>query len=244
MAKPTWFDLKQHNRIVVALDVTRKSDVVWLVEGLRSRVKLYKVGLRLFLSEGWEVIELIRQLDGEVFLDLKFHDIPSQVANACRVAVRSGIKMLTVHASGGVEMMREAARAVETASRNLGIEKPALLAVTVLTSLDDSALNNLGVERKTYEQVVHLAALAMQAGLDGAVCSPLELQPIRQALGEDFLLVTPGIRLKPVIQGDQKRTMTPKKAVEAGADFLVVGRPVIEAADPIAVVDNILEQIS
>lgn len=232
------------SKLIIALDVTKKSDVVRLVEGLRSRVRLFKVGLRLFLSEGKEVIKLIQDLGGEVFLDLKFHDIPSQVANGCRVATKLGVKMLTVHASGGAEMMSEAAKSVTLASEEFRVEKPVLLGVTVLTSLDEAALAGLGIQRKVQDQVVYLATQAKEAGLDGVVCSPLETSLIRQAIGEHFLIVTPGIRLGPSQKKDQKRVMDPKMAFEAGADFLVIGRPVIEAADPIAVVDDILCQIS
>lgn len=233
----------QAGRLIIALDVTAKADVVRLVETLRSRVKLFKVGLRLFLSEGAGVFELIHDLGGQVFLDLKFHDIPSQVANACRQATRLKAKMLTVHVSGGTEMMREAAKATTAAAKELEVERPALLGVTVLTSLDQPALAGLGVGRNVLKQVAHLATLAKEAGLDGVVCSPLEIAAIRQAVGEDFLIVTPGIRLE-AEEGEQKRITGPKTAIEAGADFLVIGRPVIEAPDPIAVVDDILGQIS
>jgi orotidine-5'-phosphate decarboxylase len=216
-------------RIIVALDYPSLVQALELADRLDARQCRVKVGKELFTRAGPAVIEALASRGFEVFLDLKFHDIPNTVANACAAAADLGVWMLNVHAAGGTAMMRAAKAQLEQRS-----PAPLLIAVTVLTSLDNTDLAAIGCPGDTQERVASLASLAMQAGLDGVVCSPREVKELRTRLGGNPVLVTPGIRPSGAASGDQKRTMTPEQALAAGADYLVIGRPITGASDPMA----------
>ena len=215
--------------VIVALDVASLSAALALADQLNPAECRVKVGKELFTRSGPPSVEALTRRGFAVFLDLKFHDIPNTVAGACRAAADLGCWMINVHAGGGSAML-EAARAAVGASPG----RPLLIAVTVLTSLDDAALREVGITEGTAAQVLRLAKLSATAGLDGVVCSPLEIAVLRQKLGSDFALVTPGVRPAAGDRGDQKRIATPAAAVAAGATYLVIGRPITKAADPAA----------
>jgi orotidine-5'-phosphate decarboxylase len=228
------------NRILVALDVDSAAKALALAEALRGTVAGYKIGKQLFTAEGPDVVRALTARGDRVFLDLKFHDIPNTVAGAVRSAMATGAWMVNVHASGGSAMMRAAAQAAHDTAAKSGAARPLVVGVTVLTSMDEAALAEVGTTRRVMEQVVHLARLAKAAGLDGVVASPQEIAAIRAACGPDFHIVTPGIR--PAGQAgtdDQARTLTPRDAVAAGATYLVIGRPITAAADPRAAAEAI-----
>ena len=214
--------------LIVALDVPAPEAVGPIVEELGGSVEFYKIGLELYCAGGNEVVRAVTSRGKRVFLDLKFHDIPRTVERAVAVAANLGVELMTLHASGGRAMIAAAA----TAARNHpAATRPRLLAVTMLTSLADDDLHDLGIARSMSDQVLHLASLAVAAGADGIVCSPQEVGRLAAALPPGTLLVTPGIRPATASLGDQKRVATPAAAVAAGATHLVVGRPIVEAAN-------------
>jgi orotidine-5'-phosphate decarboxylase len=228
------------NPVIVALDVPSASEALALVDALRGTVGAFKIGKQLFTAEGPAIVRQIAERGERVFLDLKFHDIPNTVAGAVGSAVATGAWMVNVHASGGRAMMMAAADAAISTANVLGKEKPLVIGVTVLTSLDDVALAEVGVRNSARDQVVRLALLAKDSGLDGVVASPLEIHDIRQACGDDFLIVTPGIRAASQKgKDDQVRTLSPEEALAAGANYLVIGRPITAAADPRAAATGI-----
>jgi orotidine-5'-phosphate decarboxylase len=231
-------------RLILALDVETVQGAEGLVNLLRGRVGAFKVGIQLFTANGPAVVRAIQEKGEKVFLDLKFHDIPNTVAQAVTQACKLGVFMLNLHASGGSEMMKAAAKAAKNLSPARNSSRPILLAVTVLTSLNESILGEeLSIQRPLREQVVHLAWMAQESGLDGVVASPQEIREIRAACGKDFLIVTPGVRPSWAAAGDQKRIMTPREAIEAGADYIVVGRPILAATDPAVAASRIIEEI-
>ena len=232
------------DRLIVALDVDTEEKAIAIAERLKNDVRLFKIGFELFSSCGPRVVERIRGMGCDVFLDLKFHDIPNTVAKAAAAITKLGVYMFNVHASGGYEMMNKAAEAVKKEAERLGIDRPKILGVTVLTSMDENGLKKIGIDANMKNQVLRLAALAKEAGLDGVVASPVEAKEIREKLGRDFLIVTPGVRPQWAGANDQKRVATPKEAIKDGADFIVVGRPVTEAKDPVRAAQEILKEIT
>ena len=233
------------NKLIVALDVQTTQEARELVELLGPEVGMFKVGSQLFTAAGPEIVRDIVRLGMSVFLDLKFHDIPNTVAAAAVEATRLGVTILNVHAGGGPEMMRRTAAAVSEVAAAEGLLRPSIIAVTVLTSTDEATLNAVGVENTPEEQVIKLARLAAENGMDGLVASPLEVRAIRMAIPQQgFLLVTPGIRPAGTALNDQKRVMSPAATVLAGADYLVVGRPIIAAKDPVAAAKMIQSEIA
>jgi orotidine-5'-phosphate decarboxylase len=221
------------DRLIVALDVDSMEQAKTLVERLAGEVGLFKIGKQLFTHAGPQAVQLIKELGGEIFLDLKFHDIPNTVAKAAIEATRLGVKMFNVHASGSLDMMRTTVKEVERVCRREKVRRPIMLAVTVLTSLNQDDLQRLGVEHKVADQVVRLALLTKEAAMDGVVASPHEVADIRSACGPSFVIVTPGIRPADGNRNDQQRVMTPADALRAGVDYIVVGRPILEAQDPV-----------
>jgi len=233
-------------RLIVALDVETAPEALRLFGELRGEAGMFKVGSQLFTSAGPDLVRRLVAEGARVFLDLKFHDIPNTVAAAAREAVRLGVALFDLHAAGGGEMMRRAAEATAGEAARLGVAKPKLIAVTVLTSMDAAALAESGVAAASVEgQVRRLARLSAACGLDGVVASPHEIAPVRAAVPRaDFLLVTPGVRPAAFAHDDQKRVMTPGEAVRAGADFIVVGRAVLNAPDRARAVEDILEEMA
>ena len=226
--------LQVNEKLIVALDVDNARKALELVDQLREVAGMFKIGSTLFTAAGPQIVKDIITSGSRVFLDLKFHDIPHQVAGAARSAAELGVSMFTVHASGGPEMMKRAAEAVtEVAERN-GTPRAAILAISVLTSVDSEILSQIGVTDSAADSVMRLVKLASAAGMDGVVASPQELTAIRSAITKpEFLVVTPGIRPAET-QDDQRRVATPEAALAAGASYLVVGRPITAAADPLA----------
>jgi orotidine-5'-phosphate decarboxylase len=234
------------NRILVALDVASATEAVALADSLRGLVGGYKIGSQLFTAAGPGVVRALVEQGDRVFLDLKFHDIPNTVAGAVAAATELGVWMLNVHASGGSAMLAAARNAAaETAARRGGAA-PVVIAVTVLTSLDAASLGEIGVAGSPVEQVIRLACLAQEAGLDGVVASPQEVAEIRKACGPGFTIVTPGIRGGAAASGadDQQRTATAQAAIAAGSSYLVVGRPVTAAPDPVEAARSIAREIA
>jgi orotidine-5'-phosphate decarboxylase len=235
--------LSVRERLIVALDLDNLEEVKQLVRLLVPEIGMFKVGKQLFTYAGPQAVRLIQELGGEIFLDLKFHDIPNTVAKAAIEATRLGVKMFNVHASGSLEMMRTTVREVRRICRQEKRRQPIMLAVTVLTSLNQDDLKRLGVGGKVTDQVVRLALLTKEAGMDGVVASPHELAEIRSACGRRFVIVTPGIRSVQAERNDQQRVMTPAGAIAAGVDYIVVGRPILEAQDPVAAARGIVAEM-
>lgn len=229
------------NPIILALDVPDLESARKLIRELAPVIGAFKVGKELFVATGPELIREIRATGASVFLDLKFHDIPNTVAKAVASAVRLDVQMLTVHTSGGHEMLAAAEQAAQQTALQSGREAPLVLGVTVLTSMDNDNLVEIGVSANIGQQVERLAMLAARSGLRGLVCSPLEIAALRQIIPAKMQLVTPGIRLNGSGGGDdQKRTLSPKEAMEAGASWLVIGRPIYQAANPRKAAEEIL----
>ncbi|GIK98498.1 MAG: orotidine 5'-phosphate decarboxylase [Alphaproteobacteria bacterium] len=222
------------SRVFVALDTTSVADAVDRARAMRGAVAGVKLGLEFFSANGPAGVRQVVAEGLPLFLDLKFHDIPNTVAGAVRAVTPLGPFMLNVHAAGGAAMMRAALDASADTAAKVGVRRPRLIAVTVLTSLGDDDLAAIGQQGPAFDQVRRLAALAQEAGLDGVVCSPQEIEPLRRDCGSDFVLVTPGIRPAGAAAGDQKRVMTPAEAVRRGAHYLVIGRPITAAEDPAA----------
>jgi orotidine-5'-phosphate decarboxylase len=232
------------NPIIVALDVPTAEEALRHADLLAPVCGGFKVGSELFTAAGPEIVRRIRGLGAMVFLDLKFHDIPNTVARAVTAAVRLDVQMLTVHTGGGVEMLKAAEQAAQESARQMGHAAPLVLGVTILTSLDSSALSEIGLDPDVNRQVRRLANLANQAGLRGLVCSPREVAELRQTLPASTQLVVPGIRAQAVAGDDQKRTLTPREALALGANWLVIGRPICAAEDPRAAAEKILKEIA
>jgi orotidine-5'-phosphate decarboxylase len=228
------------NKIIFALDVNGLNEIDRFAGLLSGKVGMFKVGKELYTSCGPEAVKTVQRHGGQVFLDLKYHDIPNTVAKAMLEAARLGVQLTNLHALGGAEMMETAATAVR---REFGDQRPRLLAVTILTSSTADTLRRVGIEYPVQDMVVRLAKLAQNTGMDGVVASPLEIDLIRAACGPDFLIVTPGVRPTFAAADDQKRIMTPAEAVAAGADYLVIGRPIAKADDPAAAADLITGEI-
>lgn len=225
-------------KIIVALDYADATSALKLAKQLDPNLCRLKVGKELFTAAGPQLVETLVQMGFGIFLDLKFHDIPNTVAKACEAASRLGVWMLNVHAAGGLMMMQAAREGVTKSGQH-----PLLVAVTVLTSMDQTALNQTGVPGQIEDQVLRLARLTQQAGLDGIVCSAQEASALRNALGNDFYLVTPGIRPANVNHDDQSRVVRPVEALQMGASYLVIGRPVTQAADPLTALNAIYQDI-
>jgi orotidine-5'-phosphate decarboxylase len=230
------------SKIIFALDVPTFAEAQHWASTLAGQVGMFKVGKQLFTAHGPDIVRMVRDSGGEVFLDLKYHDIPNTVAMASLEAARLGAKLINLHALGGYEMM---AKTMETLDRAFtGGDRSRVLAVTILTSSTGETLREVGIEIPVPEMVVRLARLAQRAGIDGVVASPLEVGLIREACGPDFLIVTPGVRPSFAAVDDQKRIMTPGEAVRAGADYLVIGRPISAAKEPLAAVEAIVQEIT
>ncbi len=237
--------MKEHakQRLIFALDVDQFAEAEKWVSRLQENVGLFKIGKQLFTKCGPAVVQMVQERGGQVFLDLKYHDIPNTVAKAAVEACKLGVKMFNVHALGGLDMMRQTVAEVDAYCTAAEIERPTLLAVTILTSSTEETLRGVGIDRPVTEMVTTLARLTKDAGFDGVVASPKEAELIRAACGEDFQIVTPGVRPSFAAMDDQKRVTTPAEAIAAGATALVIGRPISAAADPLAAAGKILAEI-
>lgn len=232
------------NKLIVALDVETIQRAHDLVSILRGEVGMFKIGSQLFTAAGPDIVREIVRSGSRVFLDLKFHDIPNTVAAAAVEATRLGVAILNVHAAGGPEMMQRTAEAVTSTAAREGFTRPSIIAVTVLTSSDAATLEAIGIAADPQAQVLKLAVLAAQSGMDGVVASPLEVSAIRSTVSQSgFLIVTPGVRPSGAAHGDQKRVMSPAEAISAGADYLVVGRPITAAKDAVVAARLIVEEM-
>ncbi len=237
--------MQARDRIVLALDVDTKEKAISLVRELAEYVGVFKVGMQLYNSVGPDIVKEINELSGKVFVDLKFHDIPNTVASAGRVMARLGCHMFNVHAAGGREMMQSLVKELKQESELLGQPEPITLAVTVLTSINQEQLvqEMFIKDMQIKDLVVRWAIMAQECGINGVVCSPQEITAIRQACGPDFKIVTPGIRPAWSEANDQKRITTPRQALDMGADYMVIGRPIVKAADPAAAAQRIIDEL-
>lgn len=237
--------METKDRIIIALDTSDYEEAMGIVKKFKEHINIFKVGSELFTSIGPKIIEGINAMGKKVFLDLKYHDIPDTVANSARVAAELGVFMFNVHTLGGLDMMKKAAQTLVKISLKKNIERPRLLGVTILTSVDQACLRDeLGIGQRMTAQVRHLAGLALKAGLDGVVASPLETEIIRSHCGRGFLIATPGIRPSWTPPDDQKRTMTPKEALRKGADYLIIGRAIMSQPDPISTLKRIEKEMA
>ena len=229
--------------LIVALDFPDLKSCRKLLKELNGLVGIYKIGSELFTAHSWEAVDLVHRAHAKVFLDLKLHDIPTTIMKTSSVIAKRGVFMFNVHALGGLEMMRQARKAVDESAQ--GKTKPLLLAVTILTSLEEKILSGeLGIERSLQDEVLALARLAKEAGLDGVISSPKETALLRRNLGDEFILVTPGIRPAGRQKDDQARSLSPREAIQLGSNYLVVGRPVTASANPRAVASEILQSLA
>jgi orotidine-5'-phosphate decarboxylase len=235
---------EKRNPIIAALDVPTAEQAFKLAQQIAPAVGAFKIGSQLFTAAGPDIVKKIRAMGAAVFLDLKFHDIPNTVAKAVAAATRLDVQMLTIHTSGGSEMMNAAEESAQQTANQAGLNAPLVLGVTVLTSSDSRTLLETGCDQNIGAQVERLATLAAKAGLRGLVCSPLEIADLREFLPSHFQLVTPGIRTGAEKPDDQKRTLTPREAIDAGANWLVIGRPIYAAENPRAAAEKILGSIS
>ena len=231
------------NPIIVALDVPTPEQAVALAQQVAPSVGAFKIGSELFTAAGPDIVKRIRSTGAAVFLDLKFHDIPNTVAKAVASAVRLDVQMLTVHTSGGLAMMQAAEESAQKTASQAGLNAPLVLGVTVLTSMESNDLADVGITTGVGRQVERLAQLAARAGLRGLVCSPLEVAGLRSSLPSPMQFVTPGIRGTDDSAGDQKRTLNAREAIDAGADWLVIGRPIHAAPDPRSAAEKILSSL-
>ncbi|UCE39980.1 MAG: orotidine-5'-phosphate decarboxylase [Candidatus Aminicenantes bacterium] len=231
------------SRIIIALDVKTRGEALSLVRELPDS-EIFKVGLTLFASEGPSLLQEIQSHGKKIFLDLKLHDIPHQIAGAVRSGIGHRIHMMTLHASGGREMMAKAAEAAEQEAKHSGQTKPLLLAVTILTSLKGEQLRDIGMDDRVNKQVLRLARLAKESRMDGVVCSPQEIDIIKKEFGQDFLVVSPGIRPEWSAAQDQKRILTPGGALRKGVDYMVIGRPITKAASPSEAFCKIVQELN
>ncbi len=232
------------DRIALALDVDNDRDALAIVAELKDSVGVFKVGHQLFTAYGPDIVRRIIGMGGRVFLDLKYHDIPNTVAKASAEAVKLGVSIFNVHSLGGIDMMRAAVESAKETAGKYNVPVPTLLAVTILTSMDEKSMRKeLKITRSLQREVAHLARLAQRAGMHGVVASPQEIKMLRRVVRGEFVILTPGVRPAWADKDDQKRVMTPGEALKAGADYIVVGRPVLKARDRKAAVEKILEEI-
>ncbi|NEP17368.1 MAG: orotidine-5'-phosphate decarboxylase [Leptolyngbya sp. SIO4C1] len=235
---------RPEERIIVPLDVADEAAAIAMLDRL-PQVTFWKVGLELFVSCGPVILERLQARQKRIFLDLKFHDIPNTMAGACRSAARYGVDLITVHAPAGKAALAAAQQAAVVGAQAAGVSPPSLIAVTLLTSISSRTLAfELKVPLELNDYALQMALLAQESGLSGAVCSPQEAQPLRQICGDEFLLVCPGVRPSWATKGDQQRAMTPAAAIQAGASYLVIGRPITQAADPQAAFEKVCEEIA
>lgn len=230
-------------KIILALDVETFEEAEYFVKTLSTTIGIFKVGKQLFTRCGPKIIEVIHDHKGKVFLDLKYHDIPNTVARAVEEAAKLKVFMLTIHAMGGMKMMQEAVISCINSSRTMSTPPPLIVAVTILTSLKQEDLGSIGIDLPIEEAVSRLAVLAKQAGVNGVVASAQEAQRIKAACGNDFIIVTPGIRPQDTSLDDQKRVVTPQEALRAGSTFMVIGRPILKASDPLKTAQEIAREV-
>ncbi|OCQ97950.1 orotidine 5'-phosphate decarboxylase [Oscillatoriales cyanobacterium USR001] len=231
------------DKIIVPLDVSSQEDAIALLD-LLPQVSFWKVGLELFVSCGPAILDILKEREKRIFLDLKFHDIPNTVAGACRAAAQYGVDLITIHATAGKDALKAAKEAVEESAIASAKPTPKLIAITLLTSLNSRQLAfELKIPLELPEYALSMALLAQETGLAGAVCSPQEVSQLRHSCGKDFLLVCPGVRPNWAQGGDQKRSLSPAAALKAGADYLVIGRPITTAIDPVAAWTQICQEI-
>ncbi len=231
------------DKLIVALDVENEKRCLEMIDILAPRVDIFKIGIAPFTDFGHSVLEKLEKAGKKVFLDLKFHDIPNTVANAARAAAKKKVFMMNFHCLGGIRMMTHALKGAIEGADAVGGRVPLLLGVTILTSMDAGEMNAIGIEGAVKEKVAELAKSAKQAGLSGVVASAEETKMIKEMLGGEFLVVTPGIRPEGASRGDQKRVVTPRQAIRDGSDYIVVGRPIVQAEDPLEAAEKVLKEM-